>query len=271
MKVTLLGTGTSTGIPVIGCQCQVCRSTDPRDKRTRCAAWVQADGMSLIIDTGPDFRVQALREGIDRLDAVLLTHHHFDHIAGLDDLRPYLFDNRNPIPCYARDNTAEVVRNTFWYIFKDRSYPGVANLSLCEIETSFDVESRYGTGASVHVEPVDVYHGELAMYGYRIGRFAYLTDVNRIPEHTYERLRGLDVLVLDALRHEPHLTHFSIDEAVEAARRIGARQTYFVHMTHSVLHAPEDAQLPGGMALAYDGLSFEVPNESPEHRPSALH
>ena len=258
MKVTLLGTGTSTGVPVIGCGCRVCTSEDPRDRRLRCAARVQVQGLDILIDVGPDFRQQAIRAGMRRLDAVLLTHHHFDHIAGLDDLRPFLFENRRPIPIYARPNSAEVLRNTFSYIFQDRSYPGVANLCLKEVEGPFEVESRYGSGARVRVEPIDVFHGTLPMLGYRIGRFAYLTDVSRIPEYSFERLQGLDVLVLNALRHEPHSTHFTLSEAVEAARRIGARQTYFIHMTHTVLHAEEDALLPEGMALAYDGLSFEA-------------
>jgi phosphoribosyl 1,2-cyclic phosphate phosphodiesterase len=258
MKVTLLGTGTSTGVPVIGCGCRVCSSEDPHDRRLRCAAWVQAQNLDILIDVGPDFRQQALREGMTRIDAVLLTHHHFDHIVGLDDLRPFLFDNRRPIPIYAKVNSAEVLRSTFPYIFQDRSYPGVANLCLQEIDGPFEVENRYGSGTGVRIEPIDVFHGTLPMFGYRIGQFAYLTDVSGIPEHSFERLKDLDVLILDALRHEPHPTHFTLDEAVEVARRIDARQTYFIHMTHSVLHAEEDALLPESMALAYDGLSFEA-------------
>jgi len=261
MKVTLLGTGTSTGVPVIGCGCRVCTSEDPHDTRLRCAAWVQVKGLNIVIDVGPDFRQQAIRAGIQKVDAVLLTHHHFDHIAGLDDLRPFLFDNRRPIPIYARPNSADVLRSTFPYIFLDRSYPGVANLTIREVVGPFDVESRYGSSARVHVEPIDVFHGSLPLYGYRIGRFAYLTDVSSIPASSFARLQGLDVLVLNALRHEPHATHFSFREAVEAARRIGARQTYFIHMTHSILHAEENARLPEGMALAYDGLTFEVAEE----------
>ena len=256
VRVTLLGTGTSTGIPVIGCACRVCRSPDARDARTRCACYVEAGGVHLVIDTGPDLRRQALREGIARVDAVLFTHHHFDHIAGLDDLRPFLFDNRTPIPCYARPNTADVLRDMFRYIFDDGSYPGVPQLDLRPVGGPFRVRSRYDAARSALVEPVDVFHGDLPLYGYRIGRFAYLTDTSRIPEASFARLHDLDVLVLDALRHKPHETHFTIEEAVEVARRIGARQTYFVHMTHSVLHAEEDACLPAGINLGYDGLSF---------------
>jgi phosphoribosyl 1,2-cyclic phosphate phosphodiesterase len=256
VRVTLLGTGTSTGIPVIGCGCRVCRSTDPRDQRTRCSCLVEVGGLSIIIDTGPDFRMQALREDIRRVDAVLITHHHFDHVAGIDDLRPYFFATRQPIPCYAPPSTGVVLRERFRYIFEDGSYPGVPQLDLYEVEGPFDVVSRHEVAAPVPVEPIDVFHGTMPLYGYRIGRFAYLTDTSRIPETSYAQLHDLDVLVLDALRHESHPTHFSIDEAVAEARRIGARQTYFIHMTHSILHAEEDARLPDGIALGYDGLSF---------------
>ena len=256
LRVTLLGTGTSTGVPVIGCTCRVCRSSDPRDKRTRCACYIEANGLGILIDTGPDFRQQALREGIRRLDAVLYTHHHFDHVAGIDDLRPFFFENDRAIPCYAPPNTARALYRMYAYIFADGTYPGVPRLRLHAVEGPFEVTSRYGDGGRVRVEPIEVLHGELPMYGYRIGRFAYLTDASRIPETSYERLRDLDVLVLDALRERPHPTHFSIDEAIRVARRIGARQTYFIHMTHDVLHAEVDARLPEGINLAYDGLWF---------------
>ena len=212
----------------------------------------------LVIDTGPDFRQQALTYGIDAVDAVLVTHHHFDHVVGLDDLRPFLFHNRHPIPCYARANTAAVLRRMFGYIFADGSYPGVPDLALHEVDGPFDVPGRYEPGRTVHVVPVPVTHGDLPLFGYRIGRFAYLTDTSHIPEASYALLGDLDVLVLDALRHEPHPTHFTFDEAVAAARRIGARRTYFIHMTHSVLHAEEDARLPEGVRLGYDGLTFDV-------------
>lgn len=258
LRVTLLGTGTSTGIPVIGCTCRVCRSEDPRDTRSRCACLIETAGLTILIDSGPDFRQQALREGIDRLDAVLYTHHHFDHVAGLDDLRPFFFGNKEPIPCYARANVAAVLRERFDYIFKDGTYPGLPRLNLREVDGPFTVESRYGTTPALAVTPVEVYHGNLPMYGYRIGRFAYLTDTNRLPEASYDLLHDLEVLVLDALRTAPHPTHFSFDEAVAVARRIGARQTYFIHMTHSVLHAEIDATLPDGIALGHDGLSLEI-------------
>lgn len=258
LKVTLLGTGTSTGIPVIGCQCRVCQSADPHDARTRCACHIEAGGLSLIIDTGPDFRQQAIREDIRRVDAVLFTHHHFDHVVGLDDLRPFFFGNRTPIPCFARGNTVAVLQRMFQYIFGDGSYPGVPLLALNEVDGPFEVQSRYTPDAAVQITPINVFHGELPLFGYRVGRFAYLTDTSHIPETSFALLKDLDVLVLDALRHEPHPTHFTIEDAVETAQRIGARQTYLIHMTHSILHTEENARLPDGIALGYDGLQFEV-------------
>lgn len=258
VRVTLLGTGTSTGVPVIGCGCRVCRSDDVRDRRTRTACFFSVNGVNVVIDTGPDFRQQALREGIRHVDAVLFTHHHFDHVVGLDDLRPFLFENRRPIPCYARGNTVDVLQTMFTYIFEDGSYPGVPDLELRRIEGPFDVVSRRDASRSARIVPIDAGHGRLPLYGYRVGQFGYLTDTNYIPDESFELLEDLDVLVLDALREESHPTHFSFDEAVRAARRIGARQTYFIHMTHSVRHAEADARLPAGINLAYDGLTFET-------------
>ncbi len=259
MRVTLLGTGTSTGVPVIGCRCRVCSSTDPRDARTRCACYVWAMGMGIVIDTGPDFRYQMLREGINRIDAVLYTHHHFDHVVGVDDLRPYFFQNAVPMACYAYTRTAHELRRMFPYIFDGGvTYGAAPRLQLQEVEASFTVRSRYGGDCSLEVVPLELLHGTLHVFGYRIGRFAYITDANHIPDETYDRLQCVDVLVIDALRHAPHPRHFTIDEALAVAERIGARQTYLVHITHNVLHAEEEERLPKGVALGYDGLTFEV-------------
>ena len=263
MNVTLLGTGTSTGIPVIGCECRVCLSEDPRDKRMRCACYIEVAGLHILIDAGPDFRTQALRANLKKMDAVLLTHHHFDHVVGLDDLRPYFFNNRAPIPCFAHSETADTLRKMFWYIFEDGSYPGVSKLELHEVDGPFEVRSRYdacpphGT-STVPVIPVHAFHGKLPVLGYRIGNFAYLTDTSNIPAESMALLQGLDVLVLDALRHEPHRTHFTISRAIKVARELNPRQTYFIHMAHSLLHEEEDATLPERMALGYDGLTFSV-------------
>ncbi len=259
MRVTLLGTGTSTGVPVIGCRCRVCSSTDPRDARTRCACYVWANGMGIVIDTGPDFRYQMLREGINRIDAVLYTHHHFDHVVGVDDLRPYFFQNAAPMECYAYTRTARELRRMFPYIFDGGvTYGAAPRLRLQEVEDSFTVRSRYSRDGSLDVVPLELLHGTLHVFGYRIGRFAYITDANHIPVATYDRLQRVDVLVIDALRHAPHPRHFTIDEALAVAERIGARQTYLVHITHNVLHAEEEERLPEGVALGYDGLTFEV-------------
>lgn len=258
-RVTLLGTGTSTGVPVIGCTCPTCTSEDPRDQRLRCACYVEVDGLGLLIDVGPDFRQQALRSRLPRIDAVLFTHHHFDHVTGLDDLRPFFFRNPAPIPCFAPPNTAEVLQQMFRYIFVERTYPGISKLELHAIAPEpFCIPSRDDPSTTVAVRPLPAFHGQLPIYGYRIGRFAYLTDTSHLPEATFDQLTDLDVLVLDALRDSPHPTHFSFEEAVAAAQRIGARQTYFIHMTHSVLHAEANAALPPGVSLGYDGLAFEV-------------
>lgn len=258
LRITLLGTGTSVGIPVIGCTCRVCTSTDPRDRRARCACWIQAGDLHLVIDTGPDFRSQVLTYGIPKLDAVLYTHHHFDHTAGLEDLRPFCFRVAEALPCYARPNIAREIRDSRRYIFCEGTYPGIPHLDLCEVTEPFPVTSRYGSYGTVQVIPIEVLHGDLPMFGYRVGRFAYLTDTSQIPERSYEQLQGVDVLVLDALRHEPHQMHFTFNEAIQAAQRIGARQTYFTHMTHTILHEEQERSLPEGIHLAYDGLTIEI-------------
>lgn len=258
LEITLLGTGTSTGVPIIGCSCRVCRSTDPKDRRTRCSCLVKAGDMQIIIDTGPDFRMQALRENIGRLDAVLYTHHHFDHVAGMDDLRPFLFDNKKPIPCYTHPASRKTLEDSYSYIFRDGSYPGIPRLQLQEVTAPFTVENRYAGDSSVRITPIEVMHGTLPVFGFRIGGFAYLTDTSEIPQEQYAQLENLDLLVLDALRHRPHRKHLSFDQATRAARKIDANRTYFIHMTHDVLHREVEASLPDTMHLAWDGLKLEV-------------
>ncbi len=258
MKVTLLGTGTSTGVPVIGCGCPVCLSDDARDKRLRCAAYVEAGGVRLLLDAGPDLRQQALRAGLRHVDAVLITHHHFDHVAGLDDLRPFLFDGQGAMPCFANAPTADVLEAMYPYAFGPPSYPGAPNLKLVRVgEAPFGVASRVGHG-SVQVQPVPVFHGALPILGYRVGAFAYLTDVSRIPEASFGLLGGLDVLVLSALRPHPHPTHLTFGAAAAIAQRVGARQTFFIHLSHNAAHAAVEADLPPGIGVGYDGLAFEV-------------
>jgi phosphoribosyl 1,2-cyclic phosphate phosphodiesterase len=254
VRVTFLGTGTSTGVPVIGCECETCRSSDPKDKRWRPSILLQLDdGPSILVDASPDLRAQALRFGVDRVDLILLTHSHADHVLGLDDVRIYNFMQRSDIPCYGDRFTLDAVRRMFAYVF-DADTPkggGLPQLSLYPLAGPFSTAHRT-------IVPVPLMHGTLPVLGYRIGGFAYLTDCNALREAAWPLLDGLDVLVLDALRRRPHSTHFSIEEAVTIAQRIGARRTYFTHMTHDLPHAATCASLPAGVELAYDGLALTV-------------
>ncbi|MDE2732228.1 MAG: MBL fold metallo-hydrolase [Bacteroidota bacterium] len=259
MTVTLLGTGTSTGVPIIGCSCSTCVSTDPRDRRLRTSCYVQVNDLSIVIDTGPDFRQQMLHHRITHIDAVLWTHHHFDHIVGLDDLRPFCFHLAASMPCYTHPHSAKVLKDMFRYAFAGgRKYANVPRLALSAETRPFRVTSRGMSDAAVRVVPVEVAHGSLRINGYRIGNFAYLTDTSHIPERGFNDLAGIEVFVLNALRQSPHPKHFSISEAVEMAHRVGARQTIFTHLTHDILHQRDIASLPDGMTLGYDGMTLEV-------------
>ncbi|MCS7083303.1 MAG: MBL fold metallo-hydrolase [Bacteroidota bacterium] len=262
LRVTLLGTGTSTGVPVIGCRCRVCTSSDPRDKRLRCSAWVRTARTSLLIDTGPDFRLQALRYGIPRIDAVLYTHHHFDHVMGLDELRAFNYLQPDPIPLYASPEAASMLRHMFRYVFLDPPMPGIPKVQLNEIIGPFRI-------GELDIQPIPVWHGPISVLGFRIGPFAYVTDVSQIPEQSLPLLEGLEVLVLGALRYRPHPMHFSIHEAVSAARRLGAKQTYLIHLTHEVLHAEAEADLPEFVQPAYDGLELRIPWLKAHSEPTA--
>ena len=262
LTVTLLGTGTSTGVPVLGCGCAVCASADPRDRRLRTSAHVvahtEAGDVHLQIDAGPDFRAQALRHGVTEVDALLVTHEHFDHVTGLDDLRPLFFRNRAPIPVFAHPRTAGALHTMFRYVF-DRTYPGASLLDLHPIDGPFTVASRApGSEAAVEVVPVPAPHGPTEVLGFRLGAFAYLTDVSAVPDAALALLDGVDTLVLDGLRPDPHPTHLSFDEAAAAAARVGARETWLVHVTHAVPHAEADRALPEGVRLGHDGLRLEV-------------
>lgn len=266
LTVTLLGTGTSTGVPIVGCTCDVCTSSDPRDTRTRCACYIRAGDLGVLIDTGPDLREQLLREGITRIDAVCYTHHHFDHLVGLDDLRPFFFRNHRVMPCYMQADTLDVMERNYEYILGTDPYPGAANIEPCVVNESFCISSRYDAPTTpLPVQPIPLLHGDVPVYGFRIGRFAYCTDVSRIPDKSMALLDGVDVLVLDALRPRSHPTHFSFDEAVQMTRRIGAQTTYFTHMTHAVRHAVQEERLPEDIHLGYDGLTLQVGTSSPAH------
>jgi phosphoribosyl 1,2-cyclic phosphate phosphodiesterase len=238
---------------MVGCDCRTCTSTDPRDRRLRPSVFVQTDdGTAVLVDAGPDLREQALTHRIRRVDAVLFTHGHADHILGMDDIRRFNMMQKRPMPCYGDARTIADVRQVFAYAFDPETQKGGG---LPQIVT-FTIHGEFSIGRQ-EVVPVPVYHGKRPILGLRFGRFAYLTDCNRIPESSWALLDGLDVLVIDALRDRPHPTHFTLDEAIAASRRIAARRTYFTHMCHDLPHAATSARLPGGMELSYDGLVVE--------------
>jgi phosphoribosyl 1,2-cyclic phosphate phosphodiesterase len=251
MRVTFLGTGTSTGVPVVGCRCAVCTSPDPRNQRLRQSVHVEANGTHFLIDTTPDLRLQLLRHPIPRLDFILYTHSHSDHLMGLDDIRPFNFRQREPIHAFASPHTAKAVRRAFGYIWEASQLGGgKPQLELHEVEEPF-------THAGVDIVPLPVAHGNWTILGFRIGAFAYITDTNGIPPATMKLLEGIDTLALDGLRVAPaHTTHFTIGEAVEVAQRIGARITYLIHLTHEVEHDTVEATLPPNVRLAWDGLEL---------------
>ncbi len=258
MRLTLLGTGTSFGVPQIGCHCRTCTSPDPHDRRTRTAALVEAGGHRLLIDTPPELRLQLVAAGVDGLDAVLFTHAHADHVHGIDDLRAVTVRQRAALDAYGPEATLRELAAKFPYIF-DAAIRPPAGTSKPELMPHPLVPGREVTIAGMPVLPLELPHGAQTVFGYRIGGLAYLTDVKDVPAAARERLRGLDVLVLNALLPRPHPLHLSIPEAVATAQAIGARRTYFTHLTHELPHAELAAQLPSGLAPAYDGLVIEVP------------
>ncbi len=260
MKVTVLGSGTSQGVPIVGCGCAACTSKDPKDKRLRVSVFIETDvsinnkPLRILIDTSPDFRQQMLVNNITDIDAVLYTHYHIDHIMGLDDIRQINQLHRKHVELYANHETAERIRQTFSYIFDENTYKGggIPQVNLHEIDLKqFDVLGQ-------PVIPIEYKHGPTTVFGFRISDFAYLTDCNFIPESEFPKLEGLKVLIIDALRYRKHETHYSVDEAIAVSQRINAGHTYFTHMTHDILHAEASSKLPAGIEFAYDGLSLEV-------------
>ncbi len=252
MEVSFLGTGTSHGVPVIGCSCPVCTSSDPRDQRYRSSVLLEVEGKNILIDTGPEFRLQAIRAGIKHLDAVLYTHDHADHLNGIDDLRVFTHDAT--LPVYGNQRLVDCITGRFGYVLGRCEFAGgLPHLQTAVLERPVPVSV-----AGVEVLPIPIFHGDLTIFGYRVGAFAYLTDCSGIPDGSWELLRDLDVLVIGALRKKPHPTHFSIDQAIEAAERIGARTTYLTHLCHETLHQELEASLPESIHVAYDMLKLEV-------------
>ena len=252
MKVTFLGTGTSCGVPMPTCTCPVCTSTDPRDNRLRCSCLVEADdGKLLLIDCGPDFRQQALRSGLRHIDALLVTHNHFDHVAGLDDLRAFCFERA--LPTYADPIVSHTFVEKYDYIFVHQ-YPGVPKMELHQLEG----DEQFMIGQT-SVRPVRVFHGKLPIFSWRIGQLAYITDCTSIPDAEWPKLEGIDTLIIDALRWKEHPTHYSVQQALQVVDRLHPRQTFFTHMSHDMgLHAEANRKFPVGVQLAYDGLEIEV-------------
>ncbi|MBC3542154.1 MBL fold metallo-hydrolase [Rufibacter sediminis] len=253
MKITFLGSGTSQGVPVIGCECEVCRSLDYRDKRLRVSILVEVDGKSLLIDAGPDFRQQMLRERVKRLDAVLFTHEHKDHTAGLDDIRAFNFMQHIDMPLYADQRVLNQLQQEFSYIFTNKTYPGVPRVELHPIQNEpFQVHG-------ITITPIQVLHHRLPVFGFRIGDFTYITDANSISEAEKEKIKGSKIVVLNALRKEPHISHFSLSEALAVLEELAPEQAYLTHISHLLgLHRLVEKELPPFAKLAYDGLSFTL-------------
>lgn len=253
MTIKFLGTGTSQGVPVIACDCSVCTSTDMRDKRLRSSVMITTQGKNIVVDTGPDFRYQMLRENVKHLDAILYTHAHKDHIAGLDDVRAFNYFQGVAIDVYADHLVQEALKREFYYIFADHKYPGIPRINLHEVT---DKPIYIG---DIRAEPIDIMHYKLPIKGYRFGDFTYLTDVKTVSQASIEKIRGTKILVVNALQQESHISHFTLKEAISFAKEVGAEQTYFTHISHRLgLHREIANILPPGMFLAYDGLTFSL-------------
>jgi phosphoribosyl 1,2-cyclic phosphate phosphodiesterase len=251
--MVFLGTGTSQGVPIIGCRCAVCSSVDRKDQRLRTSVALEGEGTRVVVDTGPDFRAQMLREGVTSLDGVVYTHEHKDHLAGMDDVRPFNYLQKRAMTLHASERVEEALRRDFHYAFDENKHGGVPDVHIARVR---DFE-RFELGGLTW-EPLPIVHGSLDIHGYRVDDLAYITDANAIPDRTLERLQGLEVLVLNALRPEPHYSHFSLPEALEVAAWIGAKRTYLTHISHLMgRHAEVQKALPKGVSLAYDGLVLE--------------
>lgn len=253
MKVIFLGTGTSQGVPVIGCQCNVCTSVDFRDNRLRSSIFVEIGDVHLVVDTGPDFRQQMLRARVNQLDAVLFTHAHKDHTAGMDDIRSYNFKQKKDMPIYARSEVQAQLKQEFSYIFSESKYPGIPKVALNTLDGNpFEIGGQT-------IIPIEVMHHKLPVYGFRFGDFTYITDANHIPEEEKEKIKGSKIIVLNALQKEDHISHFTLDEAVELMQELNPEKGYLTHISHRLgLHMEVAAELPDNVELAWDGLQLEI-------------
>jgi len=251
-KLTILGSGTSQGVPVIGCDCRVCSSSDKRDKRTRTSVLIHINGEDHVIDTGPDFRTQMLRENIQSLKSVIFTHEHKDHIAGLDDIRPFNFKEKRSMNVYATDRVREALLREYHYIFADKKYPGVPNVNLSIIENE-----KFEIDTGIEIEPIEVLHYKLPVYGFRIGDITYITDAKTISEEEKEKIKGSNILIINALRREPHMSHFNLDEALAFINEVNPNHAYLTHISHLFgTHTEIEKELPSNVHMAYDGLSL---------------
>ena len=253
MIITFLGTGTSQGVPVIACDCEVCTSTDPHDNRLRTSILVEGDDKTVVIDSGPDFRYQMLRAGVKHLDAIVFTHEHKDHVAGMDDIRAFNYKQSSPVDVYATTRVQEALKREFAYIFAEFKYPGIPQINLHTIDLDpFDI-------GSIHFIPVEVMHYKLPVLGFRIKDFTYITDAKTVSETEKQKLKGTKILVINALQTQSHISHFTLDEAVLFAQEIGAEKTYLTHISHRLgRHYDISMQLPQNIELAYDGLKLEI-------------
>ncbi len=253
IKVTFLGTGTSQGIPLVACACRVCTSENEKDKRTRTSVLVETAKTTLVIDSGPDFRQQLLREKVKRLDAVVFTHEHKDHIAGLDEVRAFNYITKMKMPVYATERVQKALHREFAYIFSEEKYPGIPEVEL------FTIDDEIFTVKDILLEPINVMHYKLPVKGFKINKFAYVTDANFITKEEKEKLKNLDVLVLNALRREPHISHFTFIEAIELVKELNPKKAYFIHMAHQLgLHDEVSKELPENIELAFDGLQLII-------------
>lgn len=254
LSITFLGTGTSSGVPMVGCDCEVCTSTDQKDNRLRSSILIKSATTSIVVDSGPDFRFQMLRAKVMHLDAILFTHPHKDHVAGLDDVRGYNYFSGRPMEVFANEMTQEVLIREFPYAFADTRYPGVPEINLNTIDAD-----PFFVG-DIPVQPIQVWHMKMPVLGFRFGNFTYITDANRIGDTEKQRASGSEVLVLNTLRKEKHISHFNLEEGISMAKELKARQTYFTHLSHQMgLHATVQRELPGGIALAHDQLIIKLP------------